>query len=118
MFFRSGKKSAQDVSINEPIDTDKDGNTLTLMDTMSVDDTIIDNIDMRMKSEKLYGFLQRALTPRERDIICMRYGLSGRRPLPQRVVAKRLGISRSYVSRIEKKALEKLRAEFESEEQR
>lgn len=116
MFFRSGKKSAQDVSINEPIDTDKDGNSLTLMDTMSVDDTIIDNIDIRMKSEMLYRFISTALTSRERDIICMRYGLRGHRPLPQRVVAKRLGISRSYVSRIEKKALEKLREEFELEE--
>lgn len=115
MFFRSGKKSAQDVSINEPIDTDKDGNTLTLMDTMAVDDTIIDSIDIKMKSEKLYGFLDRSLTQREREIICMRYGLEGRRPLPQRVVAKKLGISRSYVSRIEKKALQKLRAEFEKE---
>lgn len=118
MFFRSGKKSAQDVSINEPIDTDKDGNALTLMDTMAVDDTIIDSIDTRMKSEKLYRFIGSALTTRERDIICMRYGLRGHRPLPQRVVAKRLGISRSYVSRIEKKALEKLREEFESEEKR
>lgn len=116
MFFRSGRKSAQDVSINEPIDTDKDGNTLTLMDTMAVDDTIIDSIDIKMKSEKLYGFLESSLTRREREIICMRYGLEGRRPMPQRVVAKRLGISRSYVSRIEKKALEKLRAEFEKEE--
>lgn len=115
MFFRSGKKSAQDVSINEPIDTDKDGNTLTLMDTMAVDDTIIDSIDIKMKSEKLYGFLDGSLTQREREIICMRYGLEGRRPLPQRVVAKKLGISRSYVSRIEKKALQKLRAEFEKE---
>jgi len=118
MFFRSGKKSAQDVSINEPIDTDKDGNALTLMDTMAVDDTIIDNIDTRMKSEKLYRFISSALTTRERDIICMRYGLRGHRPLPQRIVAKRLGISRSYVSRIEKKALEKLRGEFELEEKR
>lgn len=113
MFFRSGKKSAQDVSINEPIDTDKDGNALTLMDTMSVDDTIIDSIDMRMKSEKLYRLISSVLTAREREIVCMRYGLRGHRPLPQRVVAKRLGISRSYVSRIEKKALEKLRQEFD-----
>ncbi len=113
MFFRSGKKSAQDVSINEPIDTDKDGNALTLMDTLAVDDTILDSIDLKMKSEKLYRFLDKALTPRERDIICMRYGLRGYRPQPQRVVAKRLGISRSYISRIEKKALEKLHAEFE-----
>lgn len=104
------------MSINEPIDTDKDGNTLTLMDTMAVDDTIIDSIDIKMKSEKLYGFLDRSLTQREREIIAMRYGLFGQRPLPQRVVAKKLGISRSYVSRIEKKALEKLRAEFEKEE--
>lgn len=103
------------MSINEPIDADKDGNTLTLMDTMAVDDTIIDSIDIKMKSEKLYGFLDRSLTQREREIICMRYGLEGRRPLPQRVVAKKLGISRSYVSRIEKKALQKLRAEFEKE---
>lgn len=116
MFFRSGKKSAQDVSINEPIDTDKDGNALTIMDTMAVEDNIIDNIDVRMKSEKLYGFIDRVLSGREKDIVCMRYGLRGHMPLPQRVVAKRLGISRSYVSRIEKKALEKLRAEFESHE--
>lgn len=112
MFFRSGKKSAQDVSINEPIDTDKDGNSLTIMDTMAVEDTIIDNIDVRMKSEKLYGFIDCALSKREKDIVCMRYGLLGHTAMPQRVVAKRLGISRSYVSRIEKKALEKLRAEF------
>ena len=112
MFFRSGKKSAQDVSLNEPIDTDKDGNALTILDTMAVEDTIADDLDTRMKSEKLYGFLQRALTPRERTIVVLRYGLFGCRPQPQREVAQRLGISRSYISRIEKKALEKLRREF------
>lgn len=112
MFFRSGKKSAQDVSLNEPIDTDKDGNALTILDTMAVDDTIIDDLDVRMKSEKLYGYLQRALTPRERTIVTLRYGLQGCRPLPQREVAQKLGISRSYVSRIEKKALGKLRKAF------
>ncbi len=116
MFFRSGKKSAQDVSINEPIDTDKDGNALTILDTMAVEDTILDNIDVRMKSEKLYGFIDQVLGQREKDIVCMRYGLRGCSPMPQRVVAKKLGISRSYVSRIEKKALEKLRAEFGDEE--
>lgn len=113
MFFRSARKTAQDISINEPIDTDKDGNALTLMDTMAVDDTIIDSIDLRMKSQKLYELLGSVLSGREREIICMRYGLMGHRPQPQRVVAKRLGISRSYVSRIEKRALEKLRAEFD-----
>lgn len=115
MFFRTGKKTAQDVSINEPIDSDKDGNALTLMDTMAVDDTVIDDIDVRMKSEKLYDYLP-TLEPRERSVICMRYGLGGRRPLPQREVAARLGISRSYVSRIEKRALSKLRACFEAGE--
>ncbi len=116
MFFRSGRKSAQDVSINEPIDTDKDGNALTIMDTMAVDDTIIDHIDLKMKSESLYGFMTKALTGREQEIILMRYGLCGKDPTPQREVAKKLGISRSYVSRIEKRALEKLREEFDRAE--
>lgn len=113
MYFRSGKKSAQDVSLNEPIDTDKDGNALTILDTMAVDDTILESIDVKMKSEKLYRYLQSALTPREREVVCRRYGLLGFLPQPQREVAKRLGISRSYISRIEKKALEKLRREFD-----
>lgn len=116
MSFRTGKKTAQDVSINEPIDSDKDGNALTLMDTMAVDDTVIDDIDVRMKSEKLYGYLP-SLEPRERSVVCMRYGLGGRKPLPQREVAAKLGISRSYVSRIEKRALLKLRARFEGDGQ-
>ncbi len=116
MFFRSGKKSAQDISLGDPIETDKDGNTLTLMDTMAVDDNIIDSIDVRIKSEKLYRYIQQVLEPREKVIVCLRYGLKGDKPLPQREVAKRLGISRSYVSRIEKRALEKLREEFEKDE--
>lgn len=101
------------VSINEPIDTDKDGNTLTIIDTMSVDDTIFDSIDIKMKSEKLYKFIKEILSPREQSILFMRYGLGGQRPLPQREVAKRLGISRSYVSRIEKKAIESLQKKFD-----
>ncbi len=115
MYFRSGRKSAQDVSINEPIETDKDGNTLTLMDTMAVDDNILESIDLRMKSEKLYRYIRQVLEPREKLIVCLRYGLGGVGPLPQREVAKKLGISRSYVSRIEKRALEKLRGEFQRE---
>lgn len=115
MFFRSGRKSAQDVSLNEPIDTDKEGNALTILDTMAVDDIIVESIDTKMKSEKLYRFLQSSLTPREREVVCRRYGLLGFAPQPQRVVAKRLGISRSYISRIEKKALEKLRQQFQQE---
>ena len=116
MHFRAGRKSAQDVSLNDPIETDKDGNTLTLMDTMAVDDTIIESIDVKIKSEKLYGFIRRVLDEREKTIICLRYGLTGGKPLPQRVVAERLGISRSYISRIEKRALEKLREEFRRSE--
>ena len=105
MFFRNGKKSAQDVSMNEPIDTDKEGNTLTLMDVMSTEDNIVDNLDIKIKSEQLKKYLVEVLTPRERIIIELRYGLNGSRPLTQREVAQRLKISRSYVSRIEKIAL-------------
>lgn len=113
MFFRGLKKSAQDVSINEPIDTDKDGNSLTLMDTMCNDDTIADELDLKMNCGKLYRMIESTLDERERNILIHRYGLFGRMPLTQREVAKKLNISRSYVSRIEKKALEELRAEFE-----
>ena len=112
MFFRSGKKSAQDVSLSDPIDTDKDGNALTILDTMAVDDTIVESIDLKMKSQRLYRYLQSVLTLREREVVCRRYGLLGFSPQPQRMVAKRLGISRSYVSRIEKKAISKLKLAF------
>lgn len=113
MFFRNGKKSAQDVSMNEPIDTDKEGNTLTLMDVMSTEDNIVDNLDIKIKSEQLKRYLVEVLTPRERIIIELRYGLNGNQPLTQREVAQKLKISRSYVSRIEKKALLTLRKRFE-----
>ena len=100
MHFRNKKKSAQDVYISDPIDTDKDGNSLTLMDVMSEEDNIVDCIDLHIKSEQLYQFIGTALDERERQIIVMRYGLGGNRPLTQREVAKNLDISRSYVSRI------------------
>ncbi len=83
--------------MNEPIDTDKEGNTLTLMDVMSTEDNIVDNLDIKIKSEQLKKYLVEVLTPRERIIIELRYGLNGSRPLPQREVAQRLKISRSYV---------------------
>ena len=105
MHFRNKKKSAQDVYISDPIDTDKDGNSLTLQDIMAEDDNIVDCIDLRIKSEQLYRFIEGALDERERQIIIMRYGLGGTRSLTQREVAKKLDISRSYVSRIEKKAI-------------
>lgn len=112
MYFRSSKKSAQDVSLNEPIDTDKDGNTLTLIDIMATEDDILDNLDFKMKSEQLKKYIDNVLSPRERTIIRLRYGLDGTKPLTQREVAQRLGISRSYVSRIEKKSLAALHKRF------
>ncbi|MEM1485688.1 sigma-70 family RNA polymerase sigma factor [Oscillospiraceae bacterium PP1C4] len=115
MHFRNKKKSAQDVYISDPIDIDKDGNSLTLIDIMAEDDNIIDCIDLHIKSEQLYSFISGALDERERQIIVMRYGLCGNRPLTQREVAKKLDISRSYVSRIEKKAIDTLRSRFEKE---
>ncbi len=99
MFFRSSKKSAQDISMNEPIDTDKDGNALTLMDVMSTEDNILEDLDCKIKSEQLKRYIFEVLSPRERTIIELRYGLTGINPLTQREVAKKLGISRSYVSR-------------------
>ena len=113
MFFRSAKKTAQDVSLNDPIDTDKDGNTLTLLDTIATDDHILEDIDLRMKVRQLYDAVKTRLSPREREIILLRYGLTGQRPLVQREIAKKLNISRSYVSRLEKKALQKLRKAFD-----
>lgn len=112
MHFRAGKKTAQDVSMSDPIDTDKDGNPLTLMDVIAQDESLEEELDLKLNSEKLYRYLHETLTPRERLIVEQRYGLAGEE-LTQRQVAKKLGISRSYVSRIEKKALEKLRARFE-----
>lgn len=116
MFFRSGKKSAQDISMNEPIDMDKDGNALTLMDLMATEDNIVEELDGKIKSEQLKKYIIKSLYPRERMIIELRYGLDGSAPLAQREVATKLGISRSYVSRIEKKAVEKLRIAFEKNE--
>ncbi len=116
MHFRNVKKTAGDVYINEPIDNDSDGNSITLMDIFADEESLIDNIDLKMKAERLYHYIAQSLDEREREIIQLRYGLNGHRPLTQREIAKKLDISRSYVSRIEKKALEKLRDEFEKKE--
>ncbi|MEE8705720.1 MAG: RNA polymerase sporulation sigma factor SigK [Oscillospiraceae bacterium] len=113
MYFRSLRKTAQDISMNEPIDSDKDGGQLTLCDVMASDRSIAEDLDGKMQSEQLHAYIKKALTPREQTIVCLRYGLQNHKPLTQREVAKRLGISRSYVSRIEKKALEKLKSRFE-----
>lgn len=109
MYFRSQKKISNETSINEPIEVDKDGNPLTYMDIISYDDDIVENIDIKSKSELIIRGINTRLNERERDIVIMRYGLSEAPPITQREVAKRLGISRSYVSRLEKSALDKLK---------
>lgn len=115
MYFRSMKKTAAEVSMNEPIDTDKHGNTLTLMDIIACDDTILEDIDIKMKLERLSKLILKVLDDREKTVITYRYGIGGINPLTQRETAKKLGISRSYVSRIEKKALEELRESLMNE---
>lgn len=114
MNFRTAKKSAGDVYINEPIETDKDGNTLTLIDLMDDGNDINKQVDLMIYSEQLMRFVEKCLTNREKKIIVMRYGLYGTIPRTQNEVAEILDISRSYVSRIEKKALEKLRKMYET----
>ena len=113
MHFRNCKKSAQDISLNEAIDSDKDGNPLTLMDIMATEDCIIDDIDTKINLEKLYTYMKEVLNEREIEILTLRFGLKNHTPLTQREIAKLLNISRSYVSRIEKKALETLRKKYE-----
>lgn len=112
MYFRSKKKTSQEISINEVIDIDKDGNPLTYLDIMSTDDTMTEDIELLGYTKKLGELVDTRLEGRERDIIVLRYGLKGYHPLTQREVAKHLKISRSYVSRIEKHALEILREAF------
>lgn len=111
MFLRTEKKQAGEISLNEPIGIDKDGNEISLSDIMGTDaDDIHNAAELNITGEYLRGAMSLSLTPRERTVIELRYGLNGGRVVPQREIAKKLGISRSYVSRIEKKALEKLNA--------
>lgn len=109
MYFRSQKKLAQEVSINETIDIDRDGNPLTYIDIIKCDDTIADDLDTKIKITRAAEYIMKGLSKRERQIIILRYGLGSLPPITQREVAERLGISRSYVSRIEKSALEKIK---------
>ena len=113
MQFRAQKKTAQDISVNEPIDTDSEGNPLTLMDIISTEDEIVEDIYKITMLKKLSTEVGRIKDPREKSIIMLRYGLDGMRPMTQLEVSKKLNISRSYVSRIEKKALKELRKALE-----
>ena len=109
MHFRSLKKTAGDVSLSDAIDTDSDGNSLSLMDVLAQDEELSDSVGNFEICRKLHEYVDSALSEREAKIIKIRYGLNNLSPKTQRETAQMLGISRSYVSRIEKKALEKLR---------
>lgn len=109
MHFRSRKKLAAEVSINDAIDYDRDGNPLTYIDIIACEDNTSEDIDTKMQIEKVKRLMNSVLTEREKQIIILRYGIGGVEPMTQREIAHALNISRSYVSRIEKSAVEKLR---------
>jgi len=113
MYFRSQKKSAQDVSLSDYIETGTDGAALSLMDVVCEDSDLLETISSKERLQQVRKAVNDCLTDQERQVILMRYGLGGLKPSRQREVAQMLGISRSYVSRIEKKALEKLRCVLE-----
>lgn len=113
MHFRAQRKSAQDVSLSDYIETGSDGAALSLMDVVSEDTDLMERVSARESVQQLRRALKTCLTEQELQVISMRYGLDGDTPKRQREVAKICGISRSYISRIEKRALEKLRAQLE-----
>lgn len=112
MYFRAKKKDANLISVNEPIDSDSEGNPLTLFDVLYTEDTVSDDVDLKNKARRLYELVEEIEDEREKKIIIMRYGLYDTKPHTQREIAQKLGISRSYVSRIEKKIIEALREKF------
>lgn len=114
MYFRAQKKNSNETFISDPIEVDDDGNSLTYMDIVSEDDDIIDSIELKINIRKLYEFVD-ALPERERVIISLRYGLYNTVPLTQKEVSKKLGISRSYVSRIEKRVIDNLKSKFKNQ---
>jgi RNA polymerase sigma-K factor len=113
MYFRTQKKNQNELFISDPIETDDDGNALTFMDIVCEDEDIAENLDLKLNSQKLYEFIK-TLPEREKKILTLRYGLYNTTPMTQKKVAKKLDISRSYVSRIEKKAIEKLKRQFDN----
>lgn len=110
MLLRANKKRKNDIFLSDPVGSDSEGNELTLMDLLyEKDDSVFESVDKSIEREKFIDFLKKTLNKREFIIICLRYGLKSQRNYAQREVAKMLGISRSYVSRIEKKAIEKIK---------
>lgn len=114
MHFRSQKKTSQDVSLSDYIETGADGAALSLMDVVSEDEDLLEQVTTRDQVRRVMKAVAEDLTEQERQVICLRYGLFGSKTHRQREVAQVTGISRSYVSRIEKRALEKLRRRLES----
>ena len=114
MHFRSQRKSSNDVSLSDYIETGTDGAALSLMDVVSQEEDLTEQVMGRELTRQVLQAVDRVLTPQERQVICLRYGLGSGTPLRQRQVAEKTGISRSYVSRIEKRALEKLRKVLET----
>lgn len=113
MYLRSKRKSSREISLYDPIGTDKEGNQIHLLDVMEQEEPdVIEQMEFDKNVRRLYELMPRILNDRERMILCLRYGLKSQRAVTQREIARRLDISRSYVSRIEKKALQKLRQEF------
>ena len=114
MFLRGSKKTKAEVYLNEPIGKDKDDNEITLLEILENDErSIEDEIDLKLKTKVLYKKMSDVLKDREKEIIILRFGLNGDKPKTQNEIAKLMGISRSYVSRIETKAIHKLSKEFE-----
>jgi len=114
MFFRNRKKSSLDISFDDPIEQDSEGNPLTLMDVIAQEDNIVEEISLKKNIEKLNRFIDELGDTREKNILILRYGLDGKEPMTQSDIAQIYGISRSYVSRIETKCLKKLRKKFEN----
>lgn len=117
MLLRAGKKHKNNLSLTEPVGTDKDGNELTLMDLLSEkEDSVFAQVEKSIQREKFVAVLKKFLNEREFTILALRYGLIDGAALPQREVAKKLGISRSYISRIEKRAIEKARENLDKDD--
>ena len=113
MYFRAKKKSSREVSLYEPIGTDKEGNQIQLMDIVEAEEKdVVEQLELKQKIVRLYELIPNVLDEREQEILKQRYGLKDQKPVTQREIAKTMQISRSYVSRIEKKALEKLKNNF------
>ena len=114
MYFRTQRKLQGEVSLSDPIETDREGNALELIDIVGTEDTLLEDLHQQESARKLRRLVGEALTAREAEIIRLRYGLGGTVPLTQREIASAFGISRSYVSRIETRALGKLREGMEN----